>query len=402
MLNETKKTSSPLGRDYKILASSAGISRFGTSSFELVILWVILEVTSNNAFLAGLGEGLISLSLFFSFLVGALVDSSAHKKTLAYASSMLRAIFLVSVLLGLRYNSAPMILLSIYASAFMVGFTSDILNSVRSSWTKQLMTESDYKSGMSLNNAVTSLSEGLGYVASGIFLAVGAASSFTALIIVFIFALLPLIFIKTSEAEARQSALISIREGMSFVSETKSLKQIMVIGLLVNLVLGMAGIIFTALVKIKFALPPSYISVIFSVFIIGMILGSVLVQNFTGRIGKISLLFFGLIGIMLVLISILNNILLISPFAMAIGVMIGAVNVLIGTGFLKITPVDMMARVDGAFNTFSLSAIFLSGMLGGLIIQLTSISDSILIMGIGVLIATPLWYIFKELYSISV
>lgn len=62
----------------------------------------------------------------------------------------------------------------------------------------------------------------------------------------------------------------------------------------------------------------------------------------------------------------------------------------------------MMARINGAFNTISLGAIFASGMLGGLIIQLTSIPLSILIMGMGVLLAAPMWYAFKELYSVTV
>ena len=68
---------SGVSRDYKLMVANVALSRFGTSAFDLMILWVLLRLTS-SPFLAGLGEGMLSLPLFFSFLLGAVVDRSSH------------------------------------------------------------------------------------------------------------------------------------------------------------------------------------------------------------------------------------------------------------------------------------------------------------------------------------
>lgn len=391
-----------LNRDFKILVSNRGISTFGLSSFNLIILWVILSVTSNNAFLAGLGDGLISLPLFLSFFVGAIIDSSTHKKVLAYFGSLLRAVFLVSVLIGFYYNNSILILFSIYASAFMVGFTSDILNSIRANWTKQFLVEESYKIGSSFANSVSYAAEGAGYAASGLFLAIGAVHSFEAIILVFIVALIPLFLIHPDEITEKKNTIDTAREGFRFIVRTKSVKQVMVIALITNLVFGMSGIIFIALVKIKLGLPPYYVSIVFLLFIVGMIFGSAFAPRFKGKIGKFCVIAFFFLGLGMLVIPLLNNIFYIVIPTLFIGVLIGLVNVFLNTAFLKIIPMEMMARVNGAFNTFSLGATFSSGMIAGVIIQLTSVSVSFYVIGISVLIATPLWLIFRELYSLTV
>lgn len=399
-MSDGKQTA--LSRDYKVLVSSMGISRFGTSTFNLVILWVILSVTSNNAFLAGLGDGLISLPLFMSFFVGAFIDSSIHKKSLAYIASLLRAIFLVSVLFGIYYNHPLVTLITIYASGFMVGLTSDVLNSIRANWTKQFLAEELYKAGSSFSNSVGYAAEGFGFAASGIFLALGSIHSFDAIILVFIASLVPLFLIHPNEITEKKNTINSAKEGFSFISKTKSLKQIMVIALIANLVFGMSGIVFIALVKIKLGLPPYYVSVIFLLFIVGTIIGSAVAPRFKGKIGKLSFVTFSFLGLSILTIPFLNNILYIILPALVIGTMIGLVNVFLNTAFLKIIPTEMMARVNGAFNTFSLGATFSSGMLAGLIIQLTSVSVSFFVIGFGVLVANPLWLIFRDLYSLTI
>lgn len=295
-----------------------------------------------------------------------------------------------------------LIVISIYITGFLIGFTSDILNSVRASWTKKLLKEDQYKSGSSVLQTVSSMSEGAGYIASGLLLALGFLESFISIFLVFIISLVPLLFIRLEESSELKSTMDSIIEGLRFIRESKAIMQIMVIALLGNMIFGMAGIMFTALVQVHLKLPPIYVSIIFFIFIIGMIIGSMLSQKVRGKVGNISIVSYFLIGISLYSISMLNNLFLIIVPALVVGFVIGIINVILNTAILKLLSQNLMARIQGAFNTFSLAATFISGMLGGILIQLTSPTESFMVIGILIMAITPLWFLFKELASIKI
>ena len=386
---------------FKYLVVNAGISRFGLASFNLIVIWIILFETK-NAFLAGLGDGILSLPLFFSFIVGALIDRATNKRLISILVSVLRAVFLVSVLYGFYTQSLSVILISIYASGFMLGLTSDIINSVRATWTKELLTKEQYKSGSSVSSMATYIAEGAGYLLSGIILILGFYHSFEVLIAVFAIALIPLLFISTDFKPEETSALQSMKDGIAFIRKHKEMVQLMIIVLVLNITFGMMGIILISLVQIKFHLPSLYASIVFSMFILGLILGSGFGTKVKGKLGSISMTIFLITGISIASISFINSIFLIFVPSIIIGVLIGIANVLYNSAMLQLISQEFMARISGAFSTFSVAATFSSGMLGGAIIQLTSVTDSFIIIGLFVIGSIVLWPIFRELYRVVV
>jgi len=398
---DTKDPEPRLLKNFKLMTVNMGISRFGVSSFNLMIIWVLLY-ESHSPFLAGLGDGILSLPLFLSFIVGALIDKSGRKKAIAIWGGVARAVSLSTIFLGFYVNSVMLIVISIYVTGFLIGLTSDILNSVRASWTKKLLTEEQYKSGSSILQTVSSMAEGAGYIASGLFLALGFLDSFISIFVIFIISLAPLLFMRVEESTEVKSAMDSIIEGLKFIRESKAIMQVMAIALLGNMIFGMAGILFTTLVQVHFKLLPIYVSIIFFIFIVGMIIGAMLSRHVNGKVGNISVVSYAIMGISLVSISMLNNIFLIIFPALIIGFVIGIIDVILNTAILKLLPQNLMARIQGAFNTFSLAATFVSGMLGGILIQLTSSTESFLVIGILILAMTPLWFLFRELASIKI
>ncbi|EQB65268.1 MAG: hypothetical protein AMDU3_IPLC00003G0120 [Thermoplasmatales archaeon I-plasma] len=386
---------------FRFLVVNAGISRFGLSSFNLIIIWVILFETK-NALLAGLGDGIISLPLFFSFIIGALIDNTKNKRLIAILVSILRAVFLVLVLYGFYIQSLSIILISIYASGFVLGLTSDVINSVRATWTKEMLTQDQYKSGSALSSMATYIAEAAGYLLSGVILLLGFYRSFEILIAVFAVALLPLLFISTDFKPEERSALQSIKEGISFIRKQKEIVQLMIIVLVLNITFGMIGIIFISLVQLKFHLPSIYASIAFSMFIFGLIIGSGFGSKVKGKLGRISMVIFFITGVSLASIAFINSIFIIFIPAIIIGVLIGIANVLYNSSMLHLVNQEFMARISGAFSTFSVAATFSSGMLGGALIQLTSVSESFLIVGMFVIASVGLWPIFREIYSIVV
>ena len=385
---------------FKFIVANSSISRFGLSAFNIIIIWVVLFETK-NAFLAGLGDGLLSLPLFFSFLIGALIDRTTKKRQIALLVSFLRAVFLVSILYGIMEHSIFLTLASIYASGFTLGLTSDVVNSIRASWTKEVLKESQYKSGSALSSVVTYVAEGAGYLLSGVILLLGFTLSFEIIIFVFLIAVIPLLFVKTSYVPEEMGALESLKNGLNFIKRQRAVSELMIIALILNVTFGMMGIIFISLVQLRFHLPSYFASIVFSIFIFGIIIGSSVAPRVKGSLGPISMASFFIIGLLLASVSFLNSIFLDFIPSLIIGLIIGLLNVLYNASMLRIVSNEYMARISGAFNTFSVAATFSSGMIGGAIIQLTSILDSFIVIGALVIASVAIWPFFKSLYNTS-
>jgi len=397
-----KQEAHRLPTSYSLLLINSGLSRFGVSTFNLVIIWVILQAT-HNAFLGGLGDGVLSLPLFLSYAVGVIVDRSNKKKALAALSGIARSLSLGAVFIGIMLRSTLLLLISLYSTAFIIGFTSDVMNAVRAVWTKEFLAPELYKRGSSAASSVYSIAEGAGYVSSGLLLALGVTESFIFILVFFTLAVVPILFIHPTKTGSNSgSAMSSIREGLGFILKNKPIWQAMVISFLGNLVFGMAGIIYISLIQLGYKLPALYVSLVFGTFILGIVGGSSLAQKVKGKVGRIALVGYMLMGGLLASVSSIREVYLVLVPSFLIGLIIGVINVVFTTAFLKLVPKELMARVQGAFNTFSLAITSLSGMLGGIVIQLVGPSDSFLLLGGVVLISSPLFAVFKELSQIVV
>ncbi|SMD30311.1 MFS transporter [Picrophilus oshimae] len=344
---------------------NSSFSRLGLSAYNLVIIWVILDITRSPV-LAGLSDSMMTLPLMLSIIVGSFVDRTMIKKELAMAAMIIR-ISLILIISSLYYNVDAYIVLSIFISTFMLGFTSDIVDSVRASWTKAFLGEAQYKSGLSLMSFSSMFGEGLGFVISGIIIALGDIKSFIIINIIFIASLIPVIIIKHTGYGGTGSINEYIKNGIKFVVNDKRIKEIILIGLIVNFILGMFGILFISMIQVGFGLPAIYVSIVFGLFIFGVSIGSFTGQKIKGNIGVISVIIFAVIASALFIISILNNIIFdVFPVLIA-GISIGIENVAINTSLIRIIPINMMSRIQGNFNTFTIAVTALSSVIGGLL-----------------------------------
>ncbi len=88
--------------------------------------------------------------------------------------------------------------------------------------------------------------------------------------------------------------------------------------------------------------------------------------------------------------------------SLVVGICIGVLNAALMTAFLKIVPYDMMARVQGAFNTFTLAVTFISGAIGGAFIALLTVKWALVLIGVLAVASAPLWVGFRELGGLKV
>lgn len=384
-------------RNFQMMITGGTISRAGTSAFALMILWISLKLTG-VPLIAGLADGLFSAPLFLSFIVGTMIDRTTHKKWIAVVSALCKAfsilLLYLAVLLNFFYSTVFLIFLCVLA----LGFATDVNNAVRSSWTKTFLSESDYKKGSAQINILESIAQLTGYAISGVFLYIGLVRGIYALVLIFLLAALPILLIKTglheTNAPEKKDGLM---EGIAFLKGTRILQQIIFIGMLANIAIAMLGIGFTVLIQKDLKLPALYFSLIFIAISLGIIAGSVLSSRVKGKLGNIVFMSLLLISLSLFSLTLVHSVYLMYAPVFLAGFGVGLVNTPAQTALLREIPENMIARSMGLFNMLALSGTFLSGTIGALVIELSSVRVLFALMGVMMGIGALSALVFKEM-----
>jgi MFS family permease len=172
--------------------------------------------------------------------------------------------------------------------------------------------------------------------------------------------------------------------------------------LFANLAFGTVGIFFAYLVDYAFKLPAIYYGILFIILTFGLIVGSIAGSRVKGKIGFYNALLILTMGALLISIGFIGTIYLDFAVVFIIGTTIGIVNVISQTGILKKVDQGMIARVYGAFSTFGLSVTFLSGGIGGLLIDYITLRWSFVFIGGILAIVAAVSVFFREYYNISI
>ena len=368
-------------KNFKLTVSNLAISRAGTSAFSLMILWITLQLTHVPA-IAGLADGMFTLPLFFSFFVGSFVDRSRNKKMVAIIASVLRSVSIFLLFIAVSTHVLAVIVFFIFLCVVIMGFTSDISNSVRAIWVKVFLKDEEYQRGSAWMMGIGSLAEMAGFIASGIFIYIGFLKGISALFVVLATSSIPIIFIiQKPDQRERQSVKSDMKEGLKFLKETKIMQQMIFLMIIANLAVAMMGIAFTVLVEEIFKLNSVYFSIVFILVSLGIVLGSMPGSKVKGKLGVIIIPLLIVTGAMFVSIAFLHSIYLTYIPVVVIGFCVGMINPPAESVMIKRIPEEMMARSMGIVNTMAISVTFFSGTIGGLIIQFTSIFDLFLIIG---------------------
>lgn len=400
----TKIAHPRLDTNFKYTSINAAIARTASSAFAISIIWIALELTSSTV-ISGFADGMVSLPLFLSFIFGAYIDRLKTKRKLAILTTVVRALFTLTMIVAVLVNIFWIRVLAIYSVAFVIGMTSDILNSVRASWSKQFLLESQYKSGISMLESLTSVAQGIGYAISGAILTLGIVPAVYGIALIFILSVIPLLRIRDVNASMEVESEpfgVSIRSGLSYIIKSEILRAGMVILLFVNLAFGTVGIFFAYLVHNEFGLSAIYYGFLFISLIVGIIIGSVFAVKIKGKLGFYNALFIFTIGTLIASMSLIGSITPDYAITFAIGLMIGFVNVISQAGIISRIKHEMMGRVTGAFSTFGLSVTFLSGGIGGLLIRYFSLHWAFVIVGVIISTVAVLSIVFREYYNLRI
>ena len=139
--------------NFRMVMASFSVSRTGISAFSLMVIWITLKITG-SPIISGLADGLFSVPLLFSFIVGVFIDKSQHKKAIAITAVVARSAAVLLLMAAAVLHIYGLAILFIYMSVVAVGFTSDVTNAVRAVWFKIFLKEEDYQKGSSVMNGI--------------------------------------------------------------------------------------------------------------------------------------------------------------------------------------------------------------------------------------------------------
>jgi Major Facilitator Superfamily. len=229
-------------------------------------------------------------------------------------------------------------------------------------------------------------------------------NSINIIFIIFILAVIPIILLKEKERiDVTDTKLNeSIKQGLRFILNEKLLKEMLLLGFIVNFLFGAMALLLISLIQLKLNLSPLFVSMVFLMLIGGISAGSYFGKFIGGKLSFMIFLTMVSSSIVFMITSFLKNIYLIGILVLAGGFIIGITNVFFSYTLLKKIPRDLIARIMGAFNTFGLSATAMSGVVAGTIIQIVGVRYSLLIIGSVLLVISPLAIIFKELREVNV
>ncbi len=396
---QVKDTKIGFSNRFYMLVASGSVSRAGTTAFSVYILWITLAITG-SALLAGLADGFYTFPLIFSFYFGALIDRKVRKKGIMAGAGLMRVGAIMLVLAAILIHEFLLVILLIYSGVIITGIMSDIQNSIRSAWIKAFLKEEQYQRGTSFLNALTSIAEGIGFAVSGIMIYFGYIEAVILLSLISVISLIPVVLIKEDSIAASDSVKWNVRkdmlEAVSFIRKSRSLLQLIILMIFANFVIAMIGIGFTFTVEKVLDVSAFYLSLIFVALFIGIASGSIPGGSIRGTLGPVVSSLLGVIGAIFIIVSYVDNALILASLVFGIGFSIGIINSTVQTVLIRKVPVTMMARIMGAFNTFALSATFLSGTIAGAIIEFFTIRSLFLIIGIASIVVAAMVIFMKD------
>lgn len=393
-----------LPTNFKLMVLNTSISRLGFSYFGILIDWITLLET-NSAFYVGLVSSTVLFAYFLSIVVSAIVDKTRKRKITAYIANVSLMLLPGLIILSLFFSNIIIQVILLAVSSFFITIAADFLSAVRASWVKIFITSEEmYRKAVSVVIYSQTLFQTVGYALSSILLAFNPILPNLILILVFGLGLFPLIFIKYDESTINiknQSLSSAVTETFVFVSKEKTITQVLLFVMLYNALFVMAPIFYVTLVYFK-----NLSSVYYGGFsisqILGLSAGSFFLSFKRTKALNASLISMLGMGIAFILLPFMPFFILSYIPSFVAGFFFGILSSITLTLITKLTPSEILARVQGFLNSFILGVGFVGQIAAGLISAYFSADIGFIILGSLFLLTSPVVLFFKNLKKAEV
>lgn len=396
MTGPTIDGAEPLGqnRDFKVLLGSQGISALGDAVTFTALPLLVLALTGSG-FAMGVVAALQTLpDLFLAMFAGALADRNDRKRMMFLADlgrALLTALIPLSVFLGgptmavILIVAAPM---SVLRSFFMAGYIASV---------PALVGRGQVGRANSFFEAVYSVGFIIGPAIAGILAStIGPAPTLAIDAASFAISALGLLFVRRDLRapidRPRGRLVTEIREGIDFILTDPTLRVVILFWASVSVLLAPLVSALAVHVTRELGLSASILGLILASYGVGTVIGA-LIMSRLGRQSPAPLLLGGttFMGAMLVVLA------LGSPFPVGLGASLafGLAQSMVLLTYItlrtNLSPDELLGRIGSTARTMSLGLQPIALLVGGLVIDATSGSTTMLVMGLGMILISAVF-----------
>ena len=375
-------------RDFRVLLTSQGISSLGDGVSFAALPLLVLALTGSG-FAMGIVGALQTLpDLFFGMVAGAIADRSDRKRMMFLADlgrAGLTALIPISVALGgptmavILLVAAPT---SILRSFFLAGYTASV---------PALVGRSQIGRANSYFEAVYSAGYIIGPAIAGVLAAtIGPGPTLAIDALSFALSALGLLFVRRDLRapvdRPRRRLLTEIREGIDFIAADPTLRTVILFWGATSILLAPLVTALAVHVTRDLGEPPSVLGLILASYGVGTVLGSLLTARRIGR-GRVAEILLGgnlVIGLALVVVAVSVATPLQIGAAFVAGIAQSMVLVTYITLRTAYSPDDLLGRIGSTARSISLGLQPIGLLVGGALIDLTSGSATIALIGVAV------------------
>ncbi len=375
-------------RDFKVLLSSQGISSLGDAVSFTALPLLVLALTGSG-FAMGIVGALQALpDLFLGMVAGALADRSDRKRMMFLADlgrAVLTALIPLSVTLGgptmavILLVAAPM---SILRSFFLAGYTASV---------PALVGRSQVGRANSYFEAIYSMGYIVGPAIAGILATtIGPGPTLAIDAVSFALSALGLAFVRRDLRapvdRPRQRLITEIREGIDFIVSNPTLRTVILFWGAISILTAPLVTALAVHITRDLDLAPSILGLLLAAYGVGTVTGSLVSARRIGQ-GRVAEVLVGgslVMGSSLVVLSVSAEV----PILLAIGFVAGIAQSMVLVMYITLrtaySPDALLGRIGSTARTISLGLQPVGLLVGGALIDLTSGSTTIALMGIGV------------------
>ncbi|MBO7403233.1 MAG: MFS transporter [Lachnospiraceae bacterium] len=430
IITETEKTSKNVfaNRNFRLVFFGALVSELGSALYSFAVSFYILEVSNNNAFLQGMYLALCGLMLLLFTPVGGVLGDRFNKAGIMFICDYIKGGLILLATVAMTVFDAPSAQIVVLFGVGAVGnAVSGVFSPAAGAIFPHIIDESRLQQANSYFTIKSSLLGIFGVVLAGIlYSTVPVILLFLLVGICFVISGVSEMFIRYTEAKREEHltlklALSDMAEGVRYVREKKAILVFMLSILFINFFFSPVTANFLPFfIKTDIAGAPSYmfdgflkpemwssvISVIFGIssLVSAAVLSAKEQDEKCGRKVSGLLIIIAVVTVMLLAgyyilvdrgVSLNAFIITFCVGSLFIGYLIPAINIPVGTMFMRVVDRDKLSKVGSITNVLSQGLVPISTALAGVVLQ--NLGSTALLLGCAVgFTATALFMLFNK------
>ncbi|MFC5932138.1 MFS transporter [Cryobacterium melibiosiphilum] len=389
----------PLGSSYWKLWTSSGFSNLADGVFTIALPLVAIQLTQSPSLIAGLVVAARLPWLVFALTAGALADR-LDRRTLMLVANLVRAILLLALVAVLLLGISS--IWALYCVAFLVGVSETIYDTSAQSILPQIVQRDQLSRANGRLYAVElTANQFAGPPLGGMLMAFGAIAGFAVPATLWLIAVGALFLVPGKfriDRLNKTTLRVDIAEGLRFLWHQRILRTLAVMTGMINFA-SSAGFALLVLFAVgptsQMGLSGVGYGLLLTTSALGAFLGSFIAERLETRLGRSRALTLAIVGVSAFVgaPAVTNN-----PFILGLIFFIGGLlvvlwNVITVSLRQRITPNELLGRVNSVYRLLAWGTMPIGAATGGLLAHWLGLQTMFGIMGLltlGLLVLMPL------------